>query len=279
MAKVDIETKKTILRRLKKKRNTALELEKEFDVPRQTIYLWAKEEKIKLAKQVKKTSNLPIAEIHTRAIINSAKEELVEKLLKNLDTDELQFIELILSNYGYKKAYTIIYGEPRDMREVNAKLREPRIQRALIKLNSDLLAHYEIETVPTIIQELNNMLTFDIIDLFEDDMTLKDLKDVPKDVRQSIRKIEKDVVTYPVGLDEHGGKIFESKEKFKIEAYDKLKASDQLSKIYKMYDARNVTNNTTINNNSEGNEIIKGMNKKFGKKPKIINAKVVTDDE
>lgn len=272
---IDRTIKKDILRKIRAKIATVQEMSTEYGIPRNTIYIWMRENKIKVSEELKYIPTKTTADVHTREIIDASKDQLIEKLLNNLDKEELQFVELILSNYGYQKAYSLVWGEPEKKTQVYAKLREPRIQKALIKLNSDLLAHFEIETIPTLIQDLNNILTFDWVDLIDDKGDLKSLHETTPQARKVIKKIEKDVVVYAVGTDDEGNRIYESRDKYKIETYDKLKATDLLAKIYKLYDDRATINNTTINNHSEGLELIKGLNDKFKKKPKIVNAKIV----
>lgn len=271
---IDRVLKKDILKKIKAKEATVPEMSKEHGIPKDTIYVWMRKENIKVDNKLKYVPLKVTADVHTREIVDATKDQLIEKLLNNLDQKELQFVEFILSNRGYKKAYELVYGKPEKDSIVYAKLREPRIQKALIKLNSDLLAHFEIETVPSLIKDLNEMITFDWIDLLDEEQQLKNLNSVPIEARRNIRKLKKKVVKIQVGTDRNNNPVYEAHDEYEIEPYDKLKAIDQLAKIHKLYDNRNITiNNTTVN--AEGNELIKGLNNKYNKKPKFVNAKVV----
>ena len=157
-----------------------------------------------------------------------------QKLEKKLTLKQERFIHEFIIYANATNAYQKVYNCTHSTADTNGArlLGNARIQAAIAEQNKKLLDKYQI-TEEEILQEFAAIAFQDIKNIFNDDGTLKQLKDLSPEARKTIAGIEVTSISGGSGEDDKQYGMLH-----KVKLNDKLKALDALARTMAMFKDR-----------------------------------------
>lgn len=144
------------------------------------------------------------------------------------------FIDNIIANIIQYKAYQLAgYKSQTDesaMASASALLRIPKIQARLAYKRAQLAKKTDI-SAERVIKEFARIALSDLSELYDEDGNIKDIQDIPEDLRRAIAGVEH------VAEFDKGGKITGFTKKIKL--WDKTKALENLGKHLGLFEKDN----------------------------------------
>lgn len=139
--------------------------------------------------------------------------------------------EYVIDSNGAAAAVRAGYSERTAKEQASRLLTNANVQAYISQLRLDIQERNKI-TVDEIVTELANMFRVDPKDIYEEDGTVRNLSDMTRDVRFSIKSIQ--ITEQRLGEE---GMIIETKRK--VELYSKLDAAEKLMKHLGGYEKDN----------------------------------------